>query len=119
METAVGTFWSAFTGKHTRWVFPFTFKRIQTGGKRKFSRYIFLKLHYQSMKPGAMFYVGFYRKMYRENFRLPPVCIRLNVKGKTQRVCLPVKADQNAPTAVSIMYQKECQLNVCQPLLIR
>src|SRR5690554_2088859 len=74
---------------------------------------------YQSMKPGAMFYVGFYRKMYRENFRLPPVCIRLNVKGKTQRVCLPVKADQNAPTAVSIMYQKECQLNVCQPLLIR
>src|SRR5690606_5656842 len=79
----------------------------------------FLKSLYQSMKLGAIFYVGYCRKMYRENFRLPPVCIRLSAKGKTQRVCLPAKEDQNVPTAVSIMYQRECLLNVCRPLLIR
>src|SRR5690554_912583 len=77
------------------------------------------KFLYQNTKLGAIFYVGFYKKMYRENFLLHQDCIRSNEKAKIQHVCLRVKEDQNAPTVVSTMFRKECLQNVYQLLLIR
>src|SRR5690554_8069620 len=77
------------------------------------------KFLYQNTKLGAIFCVGFYKKMYRENFLLHQVYIRSNEKAKIQHVCLRVKVGQSVPTVVSTMYRKECLLNVYQRLLIR
>src|SRR5690554_2506758 len=77
------------------------------------------KFLYQNTKLGAIFCVGFYKKMYRENFLLHQDCIRSNEKAKIQHVCLRMKVGQSVPTVVSTMYRKECRQNVYQRLLIR
>ena len=71
MEAFVGSFWSAFSGKHSRRVFSFSFEWIQSCGERKFSRHVFLQIPTQNISPSLIFGQGnFWNRGMRKRFGL-------------------------------------------------